>query len=152
MVKINEQFKYKISKKNIFLILSIIVHLLIFVIALILGGIGIFDKEPLKYIEITEIIQEPNINNDKAKRLAKNSRKALKETAPKEEINNYKKPSVQASESQLSKKETKKNDKEDDKPLEKDGYIVKKKKRIKKLKNLSAQKKTFFLQKLQIIK
>ena len=67
--------------KNIFLILSIIVHLLIFVIALILSGIGIFDKEPLKYIEITEIIQEPNINNDKAKRLAKNSRKAFKETA-----------------------------------------------------------------------
>ena len=82
--------------------------MLIFVIALILGGIGIFDKEPLKYIEITEIIQEPNINNDKAKRLAKNSRKALKETAPKEEINNYKKPSVQASESQLSKKRNQK--------------------------------------------
>ena len=134
--------------KNIFLILSIIIHLLIFIIALILGDFGKFDKEPLKYIEITEIIQEPNINNEKAKRLAKNSRKALKETAPKEEINNYKKPSAQSSESQLSKKENKKNDKEEDKPLEKDGYIAKKKKEDKKTEESISSKESIFSPKI----
>lgn len=138
--------------KNIFLILSLIIHLLIFISALILGDIGKFDKEPLKYIEITEIIQEPNINNEKAKRLAKNSRKALKETAPKDEINYYKKPSAQSSESQLSKKENKKNDKENDKPLEEDGYIAKKKKEDKKTEESISSKENFFLRKLQTIK
>ena len=48
------------------------------------------------------------IDND-AERLAKSSNKALKESAPKEIINNYKKPSPEKKESRLSRKTEEKN-------------------------------------------
>ena len=56
--------KKKISR-NIFLFLSVIIHLLIFIFAFILSDLDFKFKKPLQYIEITEIIQDSNeIDND----------------------------------------------------------------------------------------
>ena len=74
--------KKKISR-NIFLFLSVIIHLLIFIFAFILSDLDFKFKKPLQYIEITEIIQDSNEIDNDAERLAKSSNKALKESCPK---------------------------------------------------------------------
>ena len=61
-------------------------------------------KKPLKYIEITEIIQDENeIMNDSNKFAIKNN-KTDKESAPKDKIDNFQKPQLENKNSKLSKK------------------------------------------------
>ena len=62
-------------RKDFFLFLSIIIHLLIFAIAIVLSDFEFKYKKPLKYIEITEIIQDENeIVNDSNKFAIKNNK------------------------------------------------------------------------------
>ena len=62
-------------RKDFFLFLSIIIHLLVFAIAIVLSDFEFKYKKPLKYIEITEIIQDENeILNDSNKFATKNNK------------------------------------------------------------------------------
>tara|TARA_B100000131_G_scaffold90713_1_gene87475 strand:- start:2965 stop:3762 length:798 start_codon:yes stop_codon:yes gene_type:complete len=141
--------KKKISR-NIFLFLSVIIHLLIFIFAFILSDLDFKFKKPLQYIEITEIIQDSNEIDNDAERLAKSSNKALKESAPKEIINNYKKPSPEKKESRLSRKTEEKNKKDDNKKMIDQGQLPKKvdEKIAKESKDSSESKKSIFKPKI----
>ena len=105
-------------RKDIFLFLSIIIHLLVFAVAIILSDFEFKYKKPLKYIEITEIIQDDNeILNDSNKFSAKNN-KSEKESAPKDRIDNFQKPQLESKKSKLSKKNEESKDEEKKKNID----------------------------------
>ena len=95
-------------RKRIFLFLSILIHLVVFVLAVLLNDISFFYKKPLKYIEITEIESQYNEEDNNAKRLAKKANKAKKETVQDNNYKNYNKPSTKQDEKKFSKKSTEK--------------------------------------------
>ncbi|HIC76635.1 MAG TPA: hypothetical protein EYO89_02070, partial [Candidatus Dadabacteria bacterium] len=91
-------------KKDVFLPLSVLIHLLIFILAIIFSDATLLYEKPLKYIEITEI-EFPYIEKENdAKRLAKHTHKAKKEKAPDDKYKNYEKPSPKQYERKFSKK------------------------------------------------
>ena len=84
-------------------------------------------KKPLKYIEITEIIQNENeIVNDSNKFATKNN-KTDKESAPKDKIDNFEKPQLENKNSKLSKKNEEFKDKEKKKNTDDLGDLPQKK-------------------------
>lgn len=91
-------------RKKIFLFLSVLIHLIIFVLAVLLNDISFFYKKPLKYIEITEIESQYNEEDNDAKRLAEKTNKAKKETVQDNNYKNYNKPSPKQDEKKFSKK------------------------------------------------
>ena len=95
-------------RKRIFLFLSVLIHLIIFILAVLLNDISFFYKKPLKYIEITEIESQYNEEDSNAKRLAKKTNKAKKETVQDNNYKNYNKPSPRQDEKKLSKGSTEK--------------------------------------------
>ena len=114
-------------RKDFFLFLSIIIHLLVFAIAIVLSDFEFKYKKPLKYIEITEIIQNENeILNDSNKFATKNN-KADKESAPKNKIDNFQKPQLENKNSKLSKKNEESKDKEKKKNTDDLGDLLQKK-------------------------
>tara|TARA_B100000700_G_C15048004_1_gene858887 strand:- start:3099 stop:3893 length:795 start_codon:yes stop_codon:yes gene_type:complete len=119
-------------KKDYFLLSSILIHLLIFVFAIILSDFHFIYKKPIKYIEITEIQQEYNDIDNEAERFAKNTNKAEKEKALKNKKNNYSPPSKESVESKFSKKREKEDLEEEDKS----GDLKKTEKKNKKQKDL----------------
>ena len=91
-------------KEGVFLSLSILIHLLIFILAIIFSDINLLYMKPLKYIEITEIESTYNEKENDAKRLAKYTRKAKEEKAQDNKYKNYEKPSPKQNERKFSKK------------------------------------------------
>ncbi len=114
-------------RKDFFLFLSIIIHLLVFAIAIVLSDFEFKYKKPLKYIEITEIIQDENeILNDSNKFATKNNN-TDKESAPKNKIDNFEKPQLENKNSKLFKKNEKSKDKEKKKNTDDLGDLPQKK-------------------------
>tara|TARA_B100000424_G_scaffold266413_1_gene257527 strand:+ start:1608 stop:2405 length:798 start_codon:yes stop_codon:yes gene_type:complete len=114
-------------RKDFFLFLSIIIHLLVFAIAIVLSDFEFKYKKPLKYIEITEIIQDENeILNDSNKFATKNN-KTDKESAPKNKIDNFEKPQLENKNSKLFKKNEESKDKEKKKNTDDLGDLPQKK-------------------------
>lgn len=114
-------------RKDFFLFLSIIIHLLVFAIAIVLSDFEFKYKKPLKYIEITEIIQDENeILNDSNKFATKNN-KTDKESAPKDKIDNFEKPQLENKNSKLFKKNDESKDKEKKKNTDDLGDLPQKK-------------------------
>tara|TARA_B100000214_G_scaffold330024_1_gene270177 strand:+ start:5744 stop:6541 length:798 start_codon:yes stop_codon:yes gene_type:complete len=114
-------------RKDFFLFLSIIIHLLVFAIAIVLSDFEFKYKKPLKYIEITEIIQNENeILNDSNKFATKNN-KTDKESAPKDKIDNFEKPQLENKNSKLFKKNEESKDKEKKKNTDDLGDLLQKK-------------------------
>ena len=114
-------------RKDIFLFLSIIIHLLVFAVAIILSDFEFKYKKPLKYIEITEIIQDDNeILNDSNKFATKNN-KSEKESAPKDKIDNFQKPQLKSKKKEESTDEEKKKNIDDlgDLPQRKNEQVAK---------------------------
>ena len=114
-------------RKDIFLFLSIIIHLLVFALAIILSDFEFKYKKPLKYIEITEIIQDDNeILNDSNKFATKNN-KSEKESAPKDKIDNFQKPQLKSKKKEESTDEEKKKNIDDlgDLPQRKNKQVTK---------------------------
>ena len=92
-------------RKRIFLFLSVLIHLIIFILAVLLNDISFFYKKPLKYIEITEIESQYNEEDSNAKRLAKKTNKAKKETVQDNNFRNYNKPSPRQDEKKVLQEE-----------------------------------------------
>ncbi len=97
-------------KRNIYLFLSILIHTLIFLIALFLSDFDLIYKKPLKYIQITDITQESNEIDNDADKLAQKSNKAKNEIAPKGKIDNFEQPSIKSKKSDLSRKNKEESD------------------------------------------
>ena len=116
--------------KDYFLLSSILIHLLIFVFAIIFSDFNFIYKKPIKYIEITQIEHEYNDIDNNAKRLAKNTNKADKEKSPNNRIKNYSPPSAKTNQSASSKKEEIKTEEDD-----KRGDLKKSAKQLKEDKN-----------------
>ena len=99
-------------KKQKFLIISIIIHLLI---NMIFQNYNLFFKgfqKPLKYLEITEIdIPESNQIKNNSGRLAKDSNKVIKEKIRKSPIKNSNKKSIDSKKSVASNKVLSKEEK-----------------------------------------
>lgn len=130
-------------KKDVFLPLSVLIHLLIFILAIIFSDATLLYEKPLKYIEITEI-ESPYIEKENdAKRLAKHTHKAKKEKAPDDKYKNYEKPSPKQYERKFSKKTEEKKAQKDKElgDLKKFDEELKKEDNIKEAKVDSPQQK-----------
>ena len=93
-------------KKQKFLVVSIIIHIIIF---MIFHNYNLFNKvyqKPLKYLEITEI-SSPDSNKipNNSKRLAKNSNKVVKEKIKKAPIKSNNRKDINSKKSERIKKE-----------------------------------------------
>tara|TARA_Y100001936_G_scaffold185854_1_gene183635 strand:+ start:20907 stop:21686 length:780 start_codon:yes stop_codon:yes gene_type:complete len=137
-----KKFNLKIKKQK-FLLISIIIHIFIF---LIFQNYSLFNKgykKPLKYLEITDI-SSPDSNklDNNSKRLAENSNKALNEKIKKAPIKNLNKKSLR----KIQSKESRKNDSNNDKESKDFGDLeYKKKNKEKKIaEDSTMQKETIF--------
>lgn len=131
-------------KEGVFLSLSILIHLLIFILAIIFSDINLLYMKPLKYIEITEIESTYNEKENDAKRLAKYTRKAKEEKAQDNKYKNYEKPSPKQNERKFSKKAEEKKTTKDKElgDLIKSDEELKKEDKIKEAKVDSPKKKS----------
>ena len=126
-----------------FLLISIIIHLIIFII---FQNYNLFNKgykKPLKYLEITDI-SSPDSNkiDNNSKRLAKTSNKSLKEKIKKAPVKNLNKKSPK----KIQSKESKKNNLSKDKISKETGDLEfkEKKKKVKKTDDSKMQKERIF--------
>ena len=141
---------FKKIRKDIFLFLSIIIHLIVFAVAIILSDFEFKYKKPLKYIEITEIIQDDNeILNDSNKFATKNN-KSEKESAPKDKIDNFQKPQLESKKSKLSKNNEESMDEEKKRNIDDLGDLPKRKNKqvAKESKDLIESQESIFKPKI----
>lgn len=129
-------------KKNKFLIISIIIHLFIF---LIFQNYNLFNKgvqRPLKYLEITDITNpDSNKIKNNSQRLSKESNKILKEKIKRAPVKNNSKKSIESRENRQAKKN---ENEESPKDEEQGDFKYKKKVNKKESKNLNQNKKSIF--------
>jgi len=134
-----KKITHKIKKQK-FLIISIIIHIIIF----LSFQSSYMDKqrEPLKYLEITEI-NSPDANKlkNKSNRLAQTSNKTKVEKVKKAPIKNFEKKSAKSNESKNQKKSNSEKSSEDQKSGDM-GNLRKKQKEVSR--DSVKKKKEFF--------